>query len=152
MCAQKACFNGYVFILIFYQDEFIAFWRIVYNLFTGMENEAEMYHAAATVSTLLLKLGEVSRKFRTFSVNSSKTELDPIEGTTQSEVSNADCRMPKSQTISADLLENELTSENWSITFEQLIASLLTDNLLVNYFDRKFDLDQVLAEYKSQHA
>jgi len=155
MCAQKACFNAYVFILIFYQDEFIAFWRIVYNLFTGMENEAEMYHAAATVSTLLLKLGEVSRKFRTFSVNSSKTDPDPTEGasgTTQSEVSDADYRMLKGPTISADILENEFTSENWSITFEQLIASLLTDNLLVNYFDRKFDLDQKLAEYKSQHA
>ena len=28
-----------------------------------MENEADMYHASANVSTLLLKLGEASRKF-----------------------------------------------------------------------------------------
>ncbi len=104
-----------------------------------------MYHAAATVSTLLLKLGEVSRKFRRFSVNSSKIESDQIECESQS--SNA-----KLQTISNVSTENESSIENWSITFEQLIASLLTDNLLVSYFDQKFDLDQKLAEYKSLHA
>lgn len=83
-----------------------------------MENEGEMYHAAATVSTLLLKLGEVTRKFQ-----SSK----------------------EAQT-------NESSADEWFITFEQLIASLLTDNLLVKYFDQKFDITNRLNEYKSQHA
>lgn len=80
-----------------------------------MPNEAEMYHAAATVSTVLLKLGEVSRK------------------------------------CSAEHATNSNTPQ-WSLTFEQLIASLLTENILVNYFDQQFDLDSKLGEYKSQHA
>jgi hypothetical protein len=29
---------------------------------------------------------------------------------------------------------------------------LLTDNLLVQYFDAKYDLNTILIEYKSQHA
>jgi hypothetical protein len=57
------------------KDEFIAFWRIIYNLFTGMENESDMYHAAATVSTLLLKLGEVTRKFLNTSDENANANL-----------------------------------------------------------------------------
>ena len=88
-----------------------------------MENEGEMYHAAATVSTLLLKLGEVTRKFQ----SSTSKEAQPNE--------------PK-----------ECSTDEWFITFEQLIASLLTDNLLVKYFDQKYDITNRLNEYKSQHA
>ena len=110
-----------------------------------MDNEAEMYHAAATVSTLLLKLGEVSRKFqnpsdqfaRSFSALEVKTDEKDEEG----------IDMPRSSTVS-----NVEELNSWTITFEQLIASLLTDNLLVQYFDKKYDLNQILAEYKSQHA
>ena len=120
------------------QDEFIAFWRIIYNLFTNLENESEMYHAAATVSTLLLKLGEVSRKYKNEAhIQINRASLPDL----------------KAKTLLAGI--DELSKEDnqvWSITFEQLIASLLTDNLLVSYFDAKYDLDRRLAEYKSQHA
>ena len=70
-----------------------------------MTNEAEMYHAAATVSTVLLKLGEGSRKC---SVEQALTNKD------------------------------DSTPPQWSLTFEQLIASLLTENILVTYFDQQF--------------
>ena len=107
-----------------------------------------MYHAAATVSTLLLKLGEVSRKYRSSSVINHQTSEKIINTEIKSALKD------KSQTISEplnDFHEND-PSLTWSITFEQLIASLLTDNLLVTYFDQRFDLDKKLTEYKSQHA
>ena len=127
-----------IFFCVCLQDEFISFWRIIYNLFTGMENEADMYHAAATVSTLLLKLGEVSRKFPATS--------DPLARSFSALEVKSDEKVQEShQKLDKDL-------KSWSITFEQLIASLLTDNLLVQYFDKKYDLTQILAEYKSQHA
>lgn len=93
-----------------------------------MENEAELYHAAATVSTLLLKLGEVTRKFQ--SSTSTKEEEEKAKAAASSE-------------------DGPLF---WHITFEQLIASLLTDNLLVQYFDTRYDINNILNEYKSQHA
>lgn len=117
------------------KDEFIAFWRIIYNLFVGMENESEMYHAAATVSTLLLKLGEVTRKFQ----HSSSSKDGTNSGAT-----NAEQQQPPQPTSDP--------TDEWFITFEQLIASLLTDNLLVQYFDAKYDINNKLTEYKSQHA
>ena len=101
-----------------------------------MENEAEMYHAAATVSTLLLKLGEVSRKF----LNSSESNTDVLVDIDEK---------PRKSKLGADGVDE---AKNWSINFDQLIASLLTDNLLVTYFDAKYDLNNILTEYKSQHA
>lgn len=100
-----------------------------------MENEGEMYHAAATVSTLLLKLGEVTRKYQSQSSKSENETSDKEQATLVS----------TSNTSSS-------SNEDWFITFEQLIASLLTDNLLVQYFDDKFNINSKLTEYKSQHA
>jgi hypothetical protein len=123
------------------QDEFISFWRIIYNLFMGMDNESEMYHAAATVSTLLLKLGEVSRKFHNASDQQPTLDLQKL----------IDLESAVNEDVEATAMPI-LKDKTWTITFEQLIASLLTDNLLVQYFDEKFDLNKVLREYKSQHA
>lgn len=131
------------------QDEFIGFWRIVYNLFTGMENEAEMYHAAATVSTLLLKLGEASRKFQ--SGENIKHSVSNMELKTSSDenLPEQQTKLIRSSTVSES---SSVDHKSWCITFEQLVASLLTDNLLVQYFDSKYDVDKKLAEYKSHHA
>ena len=98
-----------------------------------MESEGEMYHAAATVSTLLLKLGEATRKYhKSESENLDKEEANRVPTPTPA--------------------PNSSSNEEWFITFEQLIASLLTDNLLVQYFDNKFNINSKLTEYKSQHA
>lgn len=129
------------------KDEFISFWRIVYNLFTGEEQEAEFYHASATVSTLLLKLGEATRKFQNETNSRSMTETN----NTKNETNIDDNHHSKNATISTGIV-NETENNQWSISFEQLLASLLTDNMLVAYFDSKYDLNKKLGEYKSQHA
>jgi hypothetical protein len=117
-----------------------------------MENESDMYHAAATVSTLLLKLGEVTRKFLNTSDENANANLaaSKLNGN-QEKPSNSILENVKTSfdKKSEDSIES---AKNWSITFEQLIASLLTDNLLVQYFDAKYDLNTILIEYKSQHA
>lgn len=131
------------------KDEFITFWRIVYNLFTDEEQEAEFYHASATVSTLLLKLGEASRKFHN-ETSRSTTLSEATTTTAKLEDDNLVKKIVKSATISHSVGEDE--KNEWTISFEQLLASLLTDNMLVAYFDTKYDLNKKLAEYKSQHA
>lgn len=114
-------------------------------IFPDSEDEAEMYHAAATVSTLLLKLGEVSRKFRSSSVAESQAaDKEAVESLTD--------KLKHSCTMSESKPASSVPPEHWSITFEQLIASILTDNLLVTYFDQKFELDELLSDYKSLHA
>ena len=130
-------------------------------MFTGEENEAEMYHAAATISTLLLKLGDISRKVQD-SIDKTQKSLTTTEITTALENSKIEESLEildkaientedeQSSTAAEDSDAND--AKSWYITFEQLLASLLTDNLLVQYFDAKYDLNKVLDEYKSQHA
>ncbi len=130
------------------KDEFLTFWRIVYNLFTDEEQEAEFYHASATVSTLLLKLGEASRKFH--NETSRSTILSETTTTTKLDNDSLVKNIVKIATISHSVGEDE--KKEWIISFEQFLASLLTDNMLVAYFDTKYDLNKKLAEYKSQHA
>jgi hypothetical protein len=114
-----------------------------------MENESEMYHAAATVSTLLLKLGEVTRKFlNTSDANTNTTTAKKHEQSNDQK----EKLLLDNATFDKKSIASTEDSKNWSITFEQLIASLLTDNLLVHYFDAKYDLNKILTEYKSQHA
>ena len=130
-----------------------------------------MYHSAATVSTLLLRLGEETRKFQG-STESLKFEekLTIIDEKSiiddEYEIINDTNRTPQSPPEKEDdqnenvvvddltLLEAKLSKDKsqWSIRYEQLLASLLTDNLLSQYFDKKFDLDKKLVEYKSKHA
>ena len=106
-----------------------------------------MYHAAATVSTILLKIGEASRKFPEGSetINRTYSTLDLKDSELESEK-----MIPRSSTVSGGIEKS--VNSNWRVTFEQLLASLLTDNLLVEYFDTKYNLDKILIDYKSKHA
>ena len=155
-----------------------------------MENEADMYHASANVSTLLLKLGEASRKFHSSLDEAAtsarlaklKTRSDDnlviVEETATATTSLIMSRQSDStasfdsyvHTASNDRLDDVTVNESddvnetksgeaaaastskWSVSFEQLIASLLNEDLLVKYFDTKYDLDAKLAEYKTNHA
>ena len=121
------------------KDEFIELWRIIYNLFTEMENEAEMYHAAATVATLLMKLGEATRKLQTSKDTTSKDNESLLVNENLISQDDNDLTVirqvedePKTsnQQGKAAISEEEV-DKRWCITFEQLMASLLTDNLLV---------------------
>lgn len=117
-----------------------------------------MYHSAATVSTLLLRLGEETRKFHDKNESEQNSLIITEENAEKTieddyEIINKEKLESK---IDEDLasLENKLPKDKsqWSIKYEQLLASLLTDNLLTQYFDKKYDLNMKLIEYKSQHA
>lgn len=45
------------------QSQFIEMWKTLYDMFGGEPKEQELYHAIATVGTLLLEIGEVGKKF-----------------------------------------------------------------------------------------
>jgi hypothetical protein len=133
-----------------------------------------MYHSAATISTLLLRLGEETRKFHgsedSLKLDEKLTIIDEksiIDD--EYEIINDNNKQLQEKVLKQQedeqndnvvvddltLLEAQLSKDDqsqWSIKYEQLLASLLTDNLLSQYFDKKFDLDKKLVEYKTQHA
>ena len=112
-------------MFFFSKDEFIAFWKIIYNLFTDLENEAEMYHAAATVATLLMKLGEATKKLQTGSSDSpnSSQQTAIIKEAIRDAAGDDVDKMSASETSTTtspnrrDKAENEEDSSKWCITW-----------------------------------
>jgi TBC1 domain family member 8/9 len=94
--------------------------KTFYDLFADESNEQELFHAIAAVATLLLQIGEVGKQFRF--------------GDDVQNVSNYSSSF----------------DSYWTITFEQLLASMLTESSLVNYFERQNDLTPAVARFRSR--
>uniref|UniRef100_A0AAY4CBQ1 TBC1 domain family member 9B n=1 Tax=Denticeps clupeoides TaxID=299321 RepID=A0AAY4CBQ1_9TELE len=98
------------------QEQFIELCKTLYNMFSEDPLEQELYHAIATVASLLLRIGEVGKRFTNNGIN-KKPE-------------------PKGSPASEG---------DWSITFEQVLASLLTEPVLVDYFEKRGDIRGKMA-------
>ena len=114
-----------------------------------------MYQSSAKVSTLLLKLGEVSRKLKSpDNKDRSMSNLEIEEKIPESDmvyIKESDLELDET-TEATKIASQSNDSKQWFISFEQLIASLLNDDLLVNYFDAKYDINKKLSEYKANHG
>ncbi|TSK45889.1 TBC1 domain family member 9B [Bagarius yarrelli] len=192
------------------QEQFIELCKTLYNMFSEDPLEQELYHAIATVASLLLRIGEVGKKFTN---NGSKKCDTPAQSGLQSPGKEDSFAEPGTSLVSKALaeaqLENLPTPTNgsdedvkddtsissysvvsagslqcediaddtvligceiggaaggsdgrcavtpdgdWSISFEQVLASLLTEPALVNYFEKKQDIRSKIAICKAQRA
>uniref|UniRef100_A0A3P9P4R5 EF-hand domain-containing protein n=1 Tax=Poecilia reticulata TaxID=8081 RepID=A0A3P9P4R5_POERE len=163
------------------QEQFIELCKTLYNMFSEEPSEQQLYHAIATVASLLLRIGEVGKKFG----NGAKKveappparpgEEGPGEGTstdppaTSDEETKDDTSVSSFSVVSSGSLQCEDIADDtvlvsgeerrgsaldadWSITFEQVLASLLTEPALVEYFERKMDIQAKMAACKAQRA
>jgi len=150
------------------QKHFVLLWKTLYSLF--MENdcshvetaeEQRLYHSVSLVGTLLLQIGEVGQKFdkRRLSEpvmeNTLKTsnddgleddkKLETPKEIDQPETQESANREPESDTNKSD--SND--SGEWSITFEQFLASILTEASLVEYFSKKTSIQAALDDFNN---
>uniref|UniRef100_A0A6Q2ZLW1 Rab-GAP TBC domain-containing protein n=1 Tax=Esox lucius TaxID=8010 RepID=A0A6Q2ZLW1_ESOLU len=170
--------------------------------------EQELYHAIATVASLLLRIGEVGKRFGNGNggrkpngaADAPAAELprpekeDPNGGSGPGQslvcqaLAEAQLETPPQQTsdeevkddtsvssysvVSAGSLQCEDIADDtvligcggdqqrrgstldgdWSITFEQVLASMLTEPALVDYFEKKGDIQARMAACKMQRA
>ncbi|XP_037531590.1 TBC1 domain family member 9B [Nematolebias whitei] len=180
------------------QEQFIEFCKTLYNMFSEEPSEQELYHAIATVASLLLRIGEVGKKFSNGG-KKPETQAPPIhpqqeegpgEGTSAEAqvcqaLADAQLELPVPQTsdeetkddtsvssysvvssgslpcediaddtvlIGGDQRQGSSLDADWSITFEQVLASLLTEPALVEYFERKTDIQAKMASCKAQRV
>ncbi|XP_054643547.1 TBC1 domain family member 8 [Dunckerocampus dactyliophorus] len=96
------------------QREFIQFCKTLYSMFHGDPEENELFQAIATVTSLVLQIGEASHRGRATG-HGAKSE----EG-------------------------------EWTVSFAQILASLLTEQTLVNFLERPADLTARIAEAKEK--
>lgn len=214
------------------QEQFIELCKTFYNMFSEDPVEQELYHAIATVASLLLRIGEVGKKFSNPSLRNSDGEPTnitrepsseeeeqssglesrqprntkgeqstvpiPVPGNAPSGITQDDIRKLKKEggnspptqpasddetkddtsvssysMVSASSLQCEDIADDtvlvgcepgepgsvtpkygstidaeWSISFEQILASVLTEQALVSYFEKKVDIAPKIKQKK----
>lgn len=160
------------------QAQFIDMWRTLYDMFTDNEHEQHLYHSIATVGTLLLEMGEVGKKFylqksvsessagdnssakldslsedveqlkmeeSKASPNSTENQIKEDSSSSQSELSQSDGSSPTGARNS-----HSKPDSDWSISFEQMVASLLTEQPLVTYFEKQCDMSEAVSKLRNR--
>ncbi|XP_038181249.1 TBC1 domain family member 9B isoform X2 [Arvicola amphibius] len=218
------------------QEQFIELCKTLYNMFSEDPREQDLYHAIATVASLLLRIGEVGKKFSARTAkkprdgahsgdHNSATEEDeppiakphqdptrechpPVAGDPQAKGSGDthlgkalhdshviveggsgegqgspslllsddetkdDMSMSSYSVVSTGSLQCEdLTDDtvlvggeaysptatsriggtvdtDWCISFEQILASVLTESVLVNFFEKRVDIRLKIKDQK----
>ncbi|XP_062917193.1 TBC1 domain family member 8B isoform X1 [Mobula hypostoma] len=123
------------------QSQFVHFSKTLYNLFHGDPNEEALYRAITTVTSLLLRMEEVGRM-----LNSPNS---PIHSAS---VASHNCRSSSDgqETQKAEeALQESNTDIGWTFAFEQILASLLNEPVLVTFFEKHFDVKVKIEQTKS---
>lgn len=95
-------------------------------MFHNDPEENELFQAIATVTSLVLQIGEASHRGQT-----SGSEVS-----SQEEVR----AMGRSEAAAAE--------SEWTVSYAQILASLLTEQALVNFFEKTPDLSAKISEAK----
>lgn len=127
-------------------------------MFSQETEEQQLYHSMATVASLLLRLGEVGKRFNgkkgsVPKAQGAEPEAQGVmpEGGGTPEEQQKESRAEDSQQGGAQGRGRGSTVDaDWSITFEQVLASLLTESPLVDYFERKRDVESKMAACAAQ--
>uniref|UniRef100_A0A8C8SB92 TBC1 domain family member 8 n=1 Tax=Pelusios castaneus TaxID=367368 RepID=A0A8C8SB92_9SAUR len=128
------------------QREFIQFCKTLYSMFHEDPEENYLYQAIATVTTLLLQIGEVGQKS-----SSSRNGSDEFPEDPQPEASASAQETVFTDTVKTTQKETQslpVPEGNWIISFEQILASLLTEQSLVNFFEKPLELKSKLENAK----
>ncbi|XP_004704394.2 TBC1 domain family member 8 [Echinops telfairi] len=131
------------------QREFIQFCKTLYSMFHEDPEENELYQAIATVTTLLLQIGEVGQR-------SSSSGSCSQEGGEDLQVS---APSPDQDSVFAPADKGTAPQDShvfpeagregdWTVSLEHILASLLTEQSLVNFFEKPLEMKSKLENAK----
>uniref|UniRef100_A0A4W5KUQ1 TBC1 domain family member 8B n=1 Tax=Hucho hucho TaxID=62062 RepID=A0A4W5KUQ1_9TELE len=134
--------------------QFIQFSKTLYNLFHSDPEEESLYRAVARVTSLLLRMEEVGRRLQE-PTSPQKSSTSPIQAALEGAL--PDGEASSTPEISSDTPNTPITLEagsipqevEWSFAFEQILASLLNEPVLVRFFERPVDIQARLDHAKS---
>uniref|UniRef100_A0A3B3BG25 TBC1 domain family member 8B n=1 Tax=Oryzias melastigma TaxID=30732 RepID=A0A3B3BG25_ORYME len=132
------------------QTQFIQLSKTFYNIFHGHPEEESLYRAIAHVTSLLLRMEEVGRRLQE---PSSPSESEKAAGTSPAEDSSTEqgAVTPESCDSSHNSQDagSELSDTEWSFSFEQVLASLLNEPTIVDFFDRPLNVQTKLGQARA---
>lgn len=127
------------------QREFIQFCKTLYSMFHEDPEENDLYQAIATVTTLLLQIGEVGQ--RSSSSGSCSQECgEELQASAPSPEDSVFADTGKTPQDSQAFPEE--AQADWTVSLEHILASLLTEQSLVNFFEKPLDMKSKLENAK----
>lgn len=126
------------------QSQFVQFSKTLYNLFHGDPNEEALYRAITTVTSLLLRMEEVGRM-----LNSPGSPIRGASFASQGCQSGDDIQEIQTADKCEDTPQESQTDVGWTFAFEQILASLLNEPVLVTFFEKPFDVKIKIEQVKS---
>ncbi|XP_068421195.1 TBC1 domain family member 8 isoform X3 [Eschrichtius robustus] len=131
------------------QREFIQFCKTLYSMFHEDPEENDLYQAIATVTTLLLQIGEVGQRGSSSGSCSQEGGEEPQASAPSPEQDSvfADTHNGKSPRES-QVFPEEAAQGDWTVSLEHILASLLTEQSLVNFFEKPLDIKPKLENAK----
>ncbi|KAM4803657.1 TBC1 domain family member 8 isoform X1 [Urocitellus parryii] len=128
------------------QREFIQFCKTLYSMFHEDPEENDLYQAIATVTTLLLQIGEVGQRSSSSGSCSQECAEDlqaSAPSLEQDSVFVDPGKMPQDSQAFPESAEGD-----WTVSLEHILASLLTEQSLVNFFEKPLDIKSKLENAK----
>ncbi|XP_058791505.1 TBC1 domain family member 9 isoform X2 [Phymastichus coffea] len=123
------------------QPHFIALWKTLYDMFSAQPEDQETYHCIAEIGTLLLQLGDVSKRFY---VDREESE-DSLAAASAAKV--VSIMTPDSN---GNPTTPSASEPNWSITVEQFLASALNGEPIVNFFSKRANLIESISSLRNR--
>uniref|UniRef100_A0A673B1I3 TBC1 domain family member 8 n=1 Tax=Sphaeramia orbicularis TaxID=375764 RepID=A0A673B1I3_9TELE len=115
------------------EREFIQFCKTLYSLFHGDPEENELFQAIATVTSLVLQIGEAGHRRPSSGSEDTGKGTEPVQDGGDGGV------------------DGSLAPESdWTVSYAQILASLLTEQALVNFFEKTVDLSAKIREAKEK--
>ncbi|XP_061287663.1 TBC1 domain family member 8 isoform X5 [Bos javanicus] len=132
------------------QREFIQFCKTLYSMFHKDPEENDLYQAIATVTTLLLQIGEVGQRGSS-SGSGSQEGGEELQASAPSPSSEQDLVFAETDTGQSPQASQAFPEEaqgDWTVSLEHILASLLTEQSLVNFFEKPLDIKSKLENAK----
>lgn len=127
------------------QREFIQFCKTLYSMFHGDLEENDLFQAIATVTSLVLQIGEAGHRGR------SASEVGGSDGVKGAEAAQLNAEARHRSVSDTGVCDGNATPEDeWTISYAQILASLLTEQALVNFFEKPVDLSAKIAAAKEK--
>lgn len=116
------------------QRQFIQFCKSLYGMFHGDPEENDLFQAIAKVTSLVLQIGEASHH---------QQQEQGGGGGGGGAASASGGNAGRSGSSSA-------ADTDWTVSYAQILASLLTEPTLVNFFEKPLDLATKIAEAREK--
>lgn len=110
-------------------------------MFHGDPEENDLFQAIATVTSLVLQIGEAGHRGHRLGSEEVTGSQEEVRGGEPAQVAAGD----------AEGDGGGATAESeWTVSYAQILASLLTEQALVNFFEKPVDLSAQISEAKEK--